>query len=112
EIRSGLLRIWSVMQECVRRGCATDGVLPGGLKVRRRAPDLYRSLLEHPEAGLRDPLTAMDWVNLYALAVNEENAAGGTVGTARAGSCRGRGAAVGVCRRLRPGIGCPCVFCD
>jgi L-serine dehydratase len=82
EIRSGLLRIWSVMQECVRRGCATAGVLPGGLKVRRRAPDLYRALLENPEAGLRDPLTALDWVNLYALAVNEENAAGGRVVTA------------------------------
>jgi len=82
EIRGGLLRIWGVMQECVRRGCATDGVLPGGLKVRRRAPDLHRRLLASPEAGLRDPLTAMDWVNLYALAVNEENAAGGRVVTA------------------------------
>ena len=82
ETRSALLRIWGVMQECVKRGCATDGVLPGGLKVKRRAPDLYRSLLENPEAGLRDPLTAMDWVNLYALAVNEENAAGARVVTA------------------------------
>jgi L-serine dehydratase len=82
EIRAGLLRIWAVMQECVRRGCATEGVLPGGLHVRRRAPDLHRRLLENPEAGLRDPLTAMDWVNLYALAVNEENAAGGRVVTA------------------------------
>ena len=59
-----------------------EGVLPGGLKVRRRAPDLRRRLLAHPEAALRDPLTAMDWVNLYALAVNEENAAGGRVVTA------------------------------
>jgi len=82
EIRSRLLRIWAVMQECVRRGCASDGTLPGGLEVRRRAPDLHRRLLESPEAGLRDPLTAMDWVNLYALAVNEENAAGGRVVTA------------------------------
>ena len=82
ETRAGLLRIWHVMQECVRRGCATEGVLPGGLKVRRRAPDLHRGLLQHPEAGLRDPLTALDWVNLYALAVNEENAAGGRVVTA------------------------------
>jgi L-serine dehydratase len=81
-IRSRLLRIWAVMQECVRRGCASDGTLPGGLKVRRRAADLHRRLLESPEAGLRDPLTAMDWVNLYALAVNEENAAGGRVVTA------------------------------
>ena len=82
EIRRGLLRIWTVMQECVRRGCGSEGVLPGGLKVKRRAPDLYRRLLENPEAGLRDPLTAIDWVNLYALAVNEENAAGGRVVTA------------------------------
>jgi len=82
EIRSGLLRIWTVMQECVRRGSTTEGILPGGLKVKRRAPDLYRRLLERPEAGLRDPLTALDWVNLYALAVNEENAAGGRVVTA------------------------------
>jgi L-serine dehydratase len=82
EIRSGLLRIWAVMQECVRRGTTSEGVLPGGLKVRRRAPSLYQRLIENPEAGLRDPLTAMDWVNLYALAVNEENAAGGRVVTA------------------------------
>jgi L-serine dehydratase len=82
EIRSGLLRIWAVMQECVRRGTRSDGILPGGLKVRRRAPSLHQRLLENPEAGLRDPLTAMDWVNLYALAVNEENAAGGRVVTA------------------------------
>jgi L-serine dehydratase len=82
EIRAGLLRIWAVMQECVRRGSTSEGTLPGGLEVRRRAPGLYRALLEKPEAGLRDPLTAMDWVNLYALAVNEENAAGGRVVTA------------------------------
>ncbi|KYF79966.1 L-serine ammonia-lyase [Sorangium sp. So ce296] len=82
EIRAGLLRIWEVMQECVRRGFRTEGVLPGGLKVARRAPALYRKLIESPEAGLRDPLTAMDWVSLYALAVSEENAAGGRVVTA------------------------------
>ena len=82
ETRAALLRIWGVMQDCVRRGCTGDGVLPGGLKVRRRASDLHRRLLANPEAGLRDPLTAMDWVNLYALAVNEENAAGGRVVTA------------------------------
>jgi len=82
EIRAGLLRLWAVMQDCVRRGCEQEGVLPGGLRVRRRAADLRRSLLAHPEAALRDPLTAMDWVNLYALAVNEENAAGGRVVTA------------------------------
>ena len=82
EVRAGLLRLWAVMQECVRRGSEQEGVLPGGLKVRRRAADLRRALLAQPEAALRDPLTAMDWVNLYALAVNEENAAGGRVVTA------------------------------
>jgi len=82
EIRSGLLRIWSVMQACIQRGIETDGVLEGGMKVRRRAAELYRKLSQSPEAGLRDQLTIMDWVNLYAMAVNEENAAGGQVVTA------------------------------
>ena len=82
QIDAGLLRIWGVMQDCVKRGCATDGVLPGGFKVRRRAAQLYRDLTANPEAALRDPLQVMDWVNLYALAVNEENAAGGRVVTA------------------------------
>ena len=82
QIDAGLLRIWGVMQDCVKRGCATDGVLPGGFKVRRRAAPLYRDLTSNPEAALRDPLQVMDWVNLYALAVNEENAAGGRVVTA------------------------------
>jgi L-serine dehydratase len=82
EVRASLLHLWNVMQDCVRRGCEQEGVLPGGLRVKRRAADLRRGLLAHPEAALRDPLTAMDWVNLYALAVNEENAAGGRVVTA------------------------------
>jgi L-serine dehydratase len=82
EIDAGLLRIWQVMQDCVRRGCRTDGTLPGGFKVKRRAPGLHRDLTSHPEAALRDPLQVLDWVNLYALAVNEENAAGGRVVTA------------------------------
>ncbi len=82
EIDAGLLHIWRVMQECVTRGCRTEGVLPGGFKVKRRAAALYRSLTANPEAALRDPLQVMDWVNLYALAVNEENAAGGRVVTA------------------------------
>jgi L-serine dehydratase len=82
EIDAGLLRIWQVMQDCVRRGCRTDGTLPGGFKVKRRAPGLHRNLTSHPEAALRDPLQVLDWVNLYALAVNEENAAGGRVVTA------------------------------
>ena len=82
EIDAGLLNIWRVMQDCVKRGCATDGILPGGFKVKRRAAPLYRDLIANPEAALRDPLQVMDWVNLYALAVNEENAAGGRVVTA------------------------------
>jgi len=82
EIDAGLMRIWAVMQACVARGCATAGTLPGGFKVKRRAADLYRDLTSNPEAALRDPLQVLDWVNLYALAVNEENAAGGRVVTA------------------------------
>jgi L-serine dehydratase len=81
-IDAGLLRIWQVMQQCVKRGCATPGTLPGGYKVRRRAPDLFAQLIGNPEAALRDQLIVLDWVNLYALAVNEENAAGGRVVTA------------------------------
>ena len=80
EIRGGLLHIWSVMQECVRNGCAHEGTLPGGLRVRRRAPTLHRRL--RAENDGRDPLHAMDWVTLFAIAVNEENAAGGRVVTA------------------------------
>jgi len=80
--RAGLLRIWQVMQDCVKRGCKTEGILPGGFKVKRRAAQLHADLTSNPEAALRDPLIVMDWVNLYALAVNEENAAGGRVVTA------------------------------
>ncbi len=82
EIRAQLLALWSVMRDCVQRGCHKEGILPGGMKVKRRAADLFRKLSAHPEAGLCDPLTILDWVNLYALAVNEENAAGGRVVTA------------------------------
>ena len=82
EIDAGLLKIWRVMQDCVVRGCATEGVLPGGFKVKRRAAALKIALTSNPEAALRDPLQVLDWVNLYALAVNEENAAGGRVVTA------------------------------
>ncbi|WP_269632988.1 L-serine ammonia-lyase [Pelomonas sp. BJYL3] len=82
DTRDGLLRIWQVMQDCVSRGLRTEGILPGGFKVKRRASQLYRDLTANPEAALRDPLQVMDWVNLYALAVNEENAAGGRVVTA------------------------------
>jgi len=81
DIRDGLLVIWRAMQDCVRRGCKSGGVMPG-LKVKRRAANLYRQLSRQPEAALTDPLTIIDWVNLYALAVNEENAVGGRVVTA------------------------------
>jgi L-serine dehydratase len=81
EIRDGLLHIWSVMQDCVRRGCHTEGILPGGLKVKRRAARLHTQLSSEAELN-QVPLGTMDWVNLFALAVNEENAAGGRVVTA------------------------------
>ena len=79
EITDQLGRLWQAMQDCAARGIRSEGVLPGGLKVKRRAPKLH-SLLSQDEAD--DPLKVMDWVNLYALAVNEENAAGGRVVTA------------------------------
>jgi len=82
EIRSGLLKIWQAMQGCIQRGYDSPGVLPGGLKVHRRAPTLYRQLQQQNKGSSEDPLAVMDWVNLYALAVNEENAAGGRVVTA------------------------------
>jgi L-serine dehydratase len=83
EIRAGLLRIWRAMEACVERGCRQTGVLPGGLKVPRRAPKLFQDLTARAgENGAADPLTVLDWVNLFALAVNEENAAGGRVVTA------------------------------
>jgi L-serine dehydratase len=82
ETRAALLRIWEVMEAGVRRGCQKEGVMPGGLRVQRRAAALYRKLTSTPEASLRDPLTVIDWVNLYALAINEENATGGRVVTA------------------------------
>jgi L-serine dehydratase len=80
DIWSGLLHIWEVMQQCVVRGCQQDGVLPGPMNVRRRAPDLFKQLTAGFDS--QDALRGMDWVTLYALAVNEENAAGGRVVTA------------------------------
>jgi L-serine dehydratase len=80
EVRAGLLQLWQVMQDCVTAGCGNGGVLPGGLKVRRRAPELFQKL--SADTVSTDPLRVMDWVNLFALAVNEENAAGGRVVTA------------------------------
>jgi L-serine dehydratase len=80
DVRGALDRIWQAMRRCVERGCSTDGVLPGGLGVRRRAAALHRTLMS--QVGSPDPLSALDWINLWALAVNEENAAGGRVVTA------------------------------
>jgi L-serine dehydratase len=82
QISEGIARIWEAMRDCVMRGLRGSGELPGGLRVRRRAPDLYRKLLAQAGRNEPDPLLAMDWVNLWALAVNEENAAGGRVVTA------------------------------
>ncbi|HJE51716.1 MAG TPA: L-serine ammonia-lyase, iron-sulfur-dependent, subunit alpha, partial [Tessaracoccus flavescens] len=84
ETRAGLLKIWETMKACVQRGCEQEGFLPGGLRVPRRAPELHRRL--NARNGVPNLITqtfsAMDWVNLYALAVNEENAGGGKVVTA------------------------------
>ena len=81
QLRAELLHIWAVMQECVHNGCTrTEKLLPGGLRVPRRAPKLLADLEANPDDT--DPIRAMDWVNLYALAVNEENASGGRIVTA------------------------------
>ncbi len=82
EIRDGLLAVAAAMRCCIEAGCRHEGTLPGGLEVRRRAPGLYRDLMARPEDSLKDPLTVLDWVALFAMAVNEENAAGGRVVTA------------------------------
>lgn len=83
QIRAGLLTLWQAMQACVVQGLAEEGILPGGLNVRRRAARLHRSLLELGKPNvIGSTLTAMEWVNLFALAVNEENAAGGRMVTA------------------------------
>ncbi|MGO9433912.1 MAG: L-serine ammonia-lyase [Terracidiphilus sp.] len=82
-VREGIDRIWQTMRECIDRGIATEGILPGGLNVRRRAHRLAERLREKEVDGLRgDPLAPLDWVTVYAMAVNEENAAGGRVVTA------------------------------
>lgn len=82
EVREGLLAIWRTMAACVERGCRTEGELPGPMRVKRRAAELAKHLRARSEESLRDPLSMLDWVNLYAMAVNEENAAGGRVVTA------------------------------
>ncbi|WP_349975645.1 L-serine ammonia-lyase [Pseudomonas sp. WHRI 8519] len=83
EVREGLLRIWAAMRECVDNGLRNEGILPGGLGVKRRAARLHRSLQELGKPNvIGSTLSAMEWVNLFALAVNEENAAGGRMVTA------------------------------
>ncbi|WP_346796090.1 L-serine ammonia-lyase [Halomonas sp. Bachu 37] len=84
EIRRGLLAVWQAMRDCIDNGLEAEGFLPGGLKVRRRAKGLYQHLLdpERPESLIASTFTAMDWVNVFALAVNEENAAGRRMVTA------------------------------
>lgn len=82
EVRNGLQSIWETMQSCIDRGCRETGNLPGPLGVKRRAGHLYQALQQRVEASHGDKLAAMDWVNVFALAVNEENAAGGRVVTA------------------------------
>ena len=83
QICASILAIWSTMRSCTERGIATEGILPGGLNVRRRAPRLYQRIQALDDSGKpRDPLAPLDWVSLFAIAVNEENAAGGRVVTA------------------------------
>jgi L-serine dehydratase len=82
EIREGLLALWHVMNACIDRGCQTEGIMPGGLKVKRRAAQLHRQLKRHGDSLGDESLNTMDWVTLYALAVNEENASGGRIVTA------------------------------
>jgi L-serine dehydratase len=82
EVSARLQQIRAAMSACIDRGMAVSGILPGGLSVRRRAPIILKALVERQERALADPLTVIDWVNLWALAVNEENAAGGKVVTA------------------------------
>ncbi|KZM40081.1 MAG: L-serine ammonia-lyase [Marinomonas sp.] len=83
EVKANILSIWQVMKSCIDKGIQTEGILPGGLKVKRRAASLYQDLTKKNKMDMITPsLGAMDWVNLYALAVNEENAGGGRIVTA------------------------------
>ncbi len=82
EINEGIDRLWSIMEACIDRGCNGHGLLPGRLKVSRRAGVLYRRLSTAADSEHPDPMSVLDWINLWAMAVNEENAAGGRVVTA------------------------------
>jgi L-serine dehydratase len=99
--RAALLRLWAIMQSCIEQGFAAQGLLPGVLKVRRRAPKLYRQLVE---TDANSPVQVMDWVNAFALSVNEENAAGGRMVTAPTNGAAGIVPAVlAYYRRFEPG---------
>jgi L-serine dehydratase len=95
EVRKGILRIWQVMRECTQRGVESEGILPGGLNVRRRAAKLAARLRAGVRTGVKDPLSQLDWITVYAMAVNEENAAGGRVVTAPTNGAAGVVPAVG-----------------
>ncbi len=82
EVKAGLLNIWQVMKDCIDRGCTQEGILPGGLNVRRRAKSLLEHLTKEAESNINNPAELLEWVSLWALSVNEENAAGGRVVTA------------------------------
>ena len=82
QIKSNMLEIWQVMSNSIERGCKTMGTLEGGLNIKRRASELYQALIKPSDALKNDPLAALDWVNVFAMAVNEENADGGRIVTA------------------------------
>jgi L-serine dehydratase len=82
EVKERLLHIAKIMRECIDKGCKTSGILPGGLNIKRRAPDLYQKLQAKGKPKSHEYMDSMEWLNLYAIAVNEENAAGGRVVTA------------------------------
>src|SRR3546814_12868777 len=90
EVRAGVLNIWQAMMDCVKRGCSAQGCLPGPMKMKRRAAAQYQALCNQPEASLRDPLTMLDWVSLYTMAVNERSEER-RVGKECVSKCRSRG---------------------
>ena len=105
EIESGIDELWAAMKESIEVGCRTGGVLPGGLGIKRRAPEIFQKLTASPEfEPSDDPLERMDWVTLFALAVNEQNAAGGRVVTAPTNGAAGViPAVIGYYEKFTPG---------
>jgi L-serine dehydratase len=105
EIETGIDELWMAMKESIEVGCRTRGLLPGGLKIPRRAPEIFRKLTANPELAIAaDPLERMDWVTLFALAVNEQNAAGGRVVTAPTNGAAGViPAVIGYYEKFQPG---------